>query len=1043
MSAFPSSDQASSVAESSSELEFNPPTPVPLRRNRSPENTANDVELSPKRLLRAHFRHKLNGPRAESHRPLDAGADAGSDKTWAERLLQVPINFYTSDGFSDSDEHMPMSAWQIVSELATRAVVTVRFCQAVPFDTTGAVATEASGFVVDKVRGIILTNRHVACAGPFVGEAVFENREQVSVHTIYRDPIHDFGFLKYSPEDVKYHDVHEIELDPSMARVGTEIRIIGNDSGEELSILAGHISKVDRNVPDFGPMAYNDFNTFYLQAASSSSGGSSGSPVIDIRGNAIGMQTAGRNQSATDFFMPLDRVKRALQLIQEGKTVERGDIQVQFLFKPFDYTRRIGLSAATEAKIRAYKKSEVGMLVAETVLPDGPGYRAGMIAGDILVSIGDQIVTGFVQFNEILDGSIGKTLPVVVERDGQEIELQVSVEDLDRITPDKYLSFGGAVVHDISYQLARYYCVPICGVFVSQPYGMLPLEDAGEGVLIRSVDGHLTPTLDDFIRVVCQLPDRARFPVVYYSLNDINEVYVYVAENERHWTDMDLFTRNDHTGIWDRYTIEPPPSMPSDVGATNAGDQLSISENTVQFTVSSKPAVQRIIPSLVQVHFYIPWMINAFPVSRRTGTGLIVDAERGLVAVSRSIVPFELGDLSITVAESLTVPARVAYLHPTLNFAIVQYDSWRLGNTPVKSARLSGKRVTDGDQLLLHAYVDKKGLCSVKALVSLVEPMSIPKHTPPRFRSINADWFKLDTRDVQKYNTGVLTDSSDGEVCGLWVSYIGDASDGEDSSEYFYGMDARLLLPVVEKLRSDAAPEICILGVEFTTLSLIEARHLGLDQTWVSRIREHTRAMRHRQLLMISRVACDSMCSGTLEPLDIVLEMNGSVVTQNEDFYGIYGMGSVKLTILRNMKVISVDVKTDQDFGTDTQRIVQWAGAIMHEPHLAVRQQCRKMPSKVYVSYSAYGSPAYAADLAPTSFITHVGEVATPDLDSFIIALRDLSASEDGFTYVRIVGIDMIPEVISLKLNSHYWPTIEIVRDRTVECGWDRIHHDS
>ncbi|KAJ1960999.1 hypothetical protein GGI12_003498 [Dipsacomyces acuminosporus] len=996
-----------------SEHRFQTHTPVPLREARPPENATSDVELGFRRSLLA----QLMGPRVGRHRSLDFDALDSS----SSRLVQVPSMLL---------DQSHTSRWQQVLERVISAVVTVRFCQAVPFDTMSAVASEASGFVVDKHRGIILTNRHVACAGPFVGEAVFQNREQVNVHTIYRDPIHDFGFLKYNPGDVEYFQVEEIPLDPSKAKIGTEIRIIGNDAGEELSILAGQISRVDRNAPDFGPMTYNDFNTLYLQAAASSSGGSSGSPVIDINGSAIGLQAAGRNQSATDFFLPLDRVKRALERIQHGEKVVRGDIQVQFLYEPFDYVRRIGLSQETESRVRAHDSKEIGMLVVETVLPEGPGDCAGLITGDVLVSINGKIVTKFVQLDEVMDSSVDRQIKILVERDGKSVECMVDVENVDAVTPARFVEMGGAVIHDMSYQLARYYCVPARGVFVAQVWGMLPLEDAGEGVIIKSVDGHLTPTLDDFIRIIRQVPDRARVPVVYYSLNDIHEEYVHIVENERHWTDMNLYARNDTTGIWDRQTIDPPSEI------------CKTEQQTAKFAVSSNPTVQTIIPSLVQVHFYIPWMINAFPVCRRTGTGLIVDAERGLVAISRSIVPFELGDLSLTVAESVTIPATVVYLHPTLNFAIAQYDPALLGRTQTRSARLSAKPVAEGDKLMLHAYRSGKGLASIHTTVSTVEPMSIPKHSPPRFRSINSSWFKLDTRVAQKYNMGVLTDY-DGAVCGMWVSFVDDSGDEGTNSEYFYGLDACKLLPVLEPLRLGQQPRICTLGIELTPISLVEARHLGLDRTWIDRIEDV--CPQYRQLLMVSRVACDSRCSNVLRPLDVVLTVDGQISTQYSDLDRAFSAKQLSLQVLRNKKVVAAVAETDEEDGTDTRRIIWWSGAILHEPHKAVRQQCRELPSRTYVSYNAYGSPAYTAGMAPTSFITHVEDMETPDLDAFIAAVRKLSSntSTSDFVCVRIVGLDRIPDVISVKINSHYWPTIELVKDISKPNGWDRIHYNN
>ena len=63
---------------------------------------------------------------------------------------------------------------------------------------------QATGFVVDAERGLILTNRHVVTPGPVTSEATFLNREEVQLYPVYRDPVHDFGIYRYDPTKLRF-----------------------------------------------------------------------------------------------------------------------------------------------------------------------------------------------------------------------------------------------------------------------------------------------------------------------------------------------------------------------------------------------------------------------------------------------------------------------------------------------------------------------------------------------------------------------------------------------------------------------------------------------------------------------------------------------------------------------------------------------------------------------------------------------------------------------------------------------------------------------
>jgi S1-C subfamily serine protease len=902
--------------------------------------------------------------------------------------------------------------WSGTLERIVSSVVAINIDETRAFDTEWNATAQATGFVVDAERGLILTNRHVVTPGPVTAEATFLNREEVQLYPVYRDPVHDFGLYHYDPSKLHFIKPKALPLYPEGAKVGTEIRVIGNNAGEQLSILAGTLARLDRDAPVYGLYKYNDFNTFYLQAASGTSGGSSGSPVVDIRGRVIALNAGGANGAASSFYLPLGRVRRALELIQQGKPVTRGTLSTDFSYTPYDELERLGLGSTTQSEVRGAFPALTGMLVVSKVLPGSPS--SGVLQpGDILVRVNGHYVTQFEPLEALLDDNVGGSVELSLERGGKSITAKLPITDLHSITPDSYLQFGDGVLNTLSYELARQFNVPVKGVFVANPGYALGAAGIARGSVIVAINAKPVNDLDELQKILDTLGDGARATLRYFSLDDPRSTQLRSFRMDRRWFLSGRCRRDDHVGLWnctDLPTVAPAP--PPAAAAT-------------ALPAYTDPRLKKLTPSMVFVTYDMPYSVSGVTETSFHGTGLVVDAARGLVVVDRNTVPVSVGDVQITFAGTIQVPGHVVYVNPLHNLSVVAYDPALIGDTPVKSATLAPGALHEGNPVWVVGLSADGQPHTRNTEIASVDPLALPLSRSMRFRDTNLDVAQL-VNPPADYD-GVLSNEA-GQVVGLWSSYA--VENGRDLAQENRGVPIDGVATMLDHIH--AATPLHSLETELIPMQLADARQLGLSDEWLKKLEQHDAT--ERQALMVVRMVGGSNAASLLQQGDLLLAIDGRTVTHFAEVeHAVADAPTVQVTVWRANAAVQLTVETAALNGQDIDRVVQWAGATLQAPQRAIAAQRGIAPSGVYVAFFTYGSPSARYGLYPGRRIVEVDGVPTPDLDSF---LKAVSGRPDRASLrLKTLNWNDAAEVITLKLDKHYFPAYEV---RRTPAGWER-----
>jgi serine protease Do len=312
--------------------------------------------------------------------------------------------------------------------------------------------SSASGIVIDT-DGHVLTNNHVVEGLGGQIEVVLAGGQRVPAEVLGRDPGNDLAVLKV---DVSGKRLPVVPLgDSALVRPGDLAIAIGNPAGMERAITVGVISGLDRTLDR---SEYRRALRQLLQTDAAINPGNSGGPLLNIRGEVVGINTAiisdRMANAGVGFAVPINTVRELLDELRGGK-VTRGVLGIGIAdVEPDDY-EVLGLS-------------ETGGVAVNTVTADGPADQADVRPGDVVVAFNGDTVSRTEELqSRVVATRPGTTVPVDIIRNGERLTLQVTIGELDEdaeiagVAEDGETSEAfGIALQDLTPQLARRLSVP-------------------------------------------------------------------------------------------------------------------------------------------------------------------------------------------------------------------------------------------------------------------------------------------------------------------------------------------------------------------------------------------------------------------------------------------------------------------------------------------------------------------------------------------------------------------------------------------------------
>ncbi|HNT27166.1 MAG TPA: Do family serine endopeptidase [bacterium] len=270
-----------------------------------------------------------------------------------------------------------------------------------------------SGFVMNAKEGLLVTNNHVIEGADKIEVTI--NKKTFPAKLVGTDPKTDIGLLRI--EKFAAGDIESLPLaDSDAVKVGSFAIAVGNPFGLSQSVSFGIVSAKGRS--NVNITEYEDF----IQTDAAINPGNSGGPLLNIRGEVIGMNSAIFSKSGgymgIGFAVPSNMIKNITDQLRGGKKIKRAMMGVNIQDLTPELAKHLGLP-----------ENQLGVLLS-SVAKGSPAEKAGIRKGDVVVSFDGKPVESSAQLrNLVAFSAFDRKIPVVVSRDGKQVTLALVLSE--------------------------------------------------------------------------------------------------------------------------------------------------------------------------------------------------------------------------------------------------------------------------------------------------------------------------------------------------------------------------------------------------------------------------------------------------------------------------------------------------------------------------------------------------------------------------------------------------------------------------------------